>query len=120
MMDTYQLKQLKKNFFNGRLIGTNPSSGISFPSLKKIAGAYGIKYSKLSSNNDLSRLVNLFNTKGPIIIEVMNPPNQEIIPTASSKRLPDGRMISKPLEDMYPFLDRDVFFKNMIIDPLEE
>ena len=114
------IKTTQEKFFNGRLIGTNPSSGISFPSLKKIAGAYGIKYSKLSSNSDLSRLVNLFNIKGPIIIEVMNPPNQEIIPTASSKRLPDGRMISKPLEDMYPFLDRDVFFKNMIIDPLEE
>lgn len=114
------IKTTQEKFFNGRLIGTNPKSGISFPSLKKIAGAYGIKYSKLSSDSDLSRLVNLFNIKGPIIIEVINPPNQEIIPTASSKRLPDGRMISKPLEDMYPFLDREVFLKNMIIDPLEE
>ncbi len=114
------IKTTQEKFFNGRLIGTNTKSGISFPSLKKIAIAYGIKYSKLLSINDLLRLDKLFNVKGPIIIEVINPPNQEIIPTASSKRLSDGRMISKPLEDMYPFLDRNVFLNNMIIDPLQE
>jgi acetolactate synthase-1/2/3 large subunit len=57
---------------------------------------------------------------GPMILEVMCPQNQEIIPTASSKKMPDGRMVSKPLEDMYPFLDRAEFLANMVIQPLAE
>jgi acetolactate synthase-1/2/3 large subunit len=56
--------------------------------------------------------------KGPVILEVMCPHNQEIIPTASSMKKEDGQMVSKPLEDMYPFLDREEFYKNMIIKPV--
>ena len=47
-------------------------------------------------------------------------PMQEIIPNASYTKLPDGRMISKPLEDMYPFLSRDEFYGEMIIKPIKE
>jgi acetolactate synthase-1/2/3 large subunit len=50
----------------------------------------------------------------------MCPPNQEVIPAASSRKMPDGRMVSKPLEDMYPFLDRAEFLANMIVKPLDE
>jgi acetolactate synthase-1/2/3 large subunit len=37
-------------------------------------------------------------------------------PKLSSEVKPDGTIISKPLEDMYPFLDRDEFEKNMLIN----
>ena len=40
-------------------------------------------------------------------------------PKTSSKKLPDGRMISAPLEDMYPFLSREELEENMYI-PLPE
>jgi acetolactate synthase-1/2/3 large subunit len=33
---------------------------------------------------------------------------------------PDGTMVSRPLEDMYPFLDRKEFLENMIIQPVKE
>ena len=49
--------------------------------------------------------------------EVICPPEQEIIPTASSKTLDDGSMVSTPLEDMYPFLDKEEFLENMIVEP---
>jgi acetolactate synthase-1/2/3 large subunit len=29
-------------------------------------------------------------------------------------------MVSRPLEDMWPFLDRDEFRANMIVPPIEE
>jgi acetolactate synthase-1/2/3 large subunit len=29
-------------------------------------------------------------------------------------------MVSRPLEDMWPFLDRDEFRANMIVAPIEE
>jgi acetolactate synthase-1/2/3 large subunit len=30
---------------------------------------------------------------------------------------PDSTMVSKPLEDMFPFLDRAEFLENMLIEP---
>jgi acetolactate synthase-1/2/3 large subunit len=41
-------------------------------------------------------------------------------PKLSSEVKPDGRVVSKPLEDLYPFLDRVEFAKNMIIDTIDE
>jgi acetolactate synthase-1/2/3 large subunit len=35
-------------------------------------------------------------------------------------RRPDGSMVSRPLEDLWPFLDRDEFRSNMIVPPLAE
>ena len=55
-----------------------------------------------------------------VICEVMCLRDQEIIPTVASYRKEDGTMVSKPLEDMYPFLDREEFKKEMIIKPLDE
>jgi len=111
--------QLK--FFSGRELGTDTASGISFPSTEKIAAAYGIPFLRVSEINLLDVALKQFMaTTGPMILEVICPQNQEIVPTASSMKLPDGRMVSKPLEDMYPFLDRAEFFANMIVKPLKE
>jgi acetolactate synthase I/II/III large subunit len=115
------IRATQRKFFSGREIGTDPQSGVSFPSTEKIATAYGIPFDRVSDPEMLDKaLAKLMAASGPMILEVMCPQNQEIIPTASSKRMPDGRMVSKPLEDMYPFLERDEFFLNMIVKPLSE
>ena len=111
--------QLK--FFSGREIGTDPASGVSFPSTEKIAKAYGITFLRVSELTALDEAIEIMmGTTGPMILEVMCPENQEVIPTASSMRMPDGRMVSKPLEDMYPFLEREEFLENMIVNPIDE
>jgi acetolactate synthase-1/2/3 large subunit len=114
------IRATQSKFFKGRLIGTDKTCGISFPQVKKIAGAYGIKYyySRHSKKlNDVIRKV--LKEKGPVICEVVCQKDQEIIPTVSSVRREDGAMVSKPLEDMYPFLDRDVFLSEMIVKPVD-
>ena len=55
---------------------------------------------------------------GPQICEVFLDPEQPFAPKTSSRRLPDGRMVSAPLEDMFPFLDREEFRENMLIPPV--
>jgi acetolactate synthase-1/2/3 large subunit len=55
----------------------------------------------------------------PVICEIMTPREQLIIPTITSEVKDDGTMVSKPLEDMYPFLDRDEFKSIMIVKPVE-
>lgn len=115
------IRATQQKFFAGRELGTDAPSGLSLPDTEKIAAAYGISFLRVSESIALdAALKKVMASKGPMILEVMCPENQEIIPTASSKKLPDGRMVSKPLEDMYPFMDRAEFLANMIVKPLNE
>ena len=50
----------------------------------------------------------------------MTDPLEKLGPKASSMRLPDGRLVSRPLEDLAPFLPRGEFKANMIIPTVEE
>ena len=47
-------------------------------------------------------------------------PAQRFEPRLASRRLPDGRMESPPLEDMFPFLDREELAENLLIPPVED
>ncbi len=115
------IRATQNKFFNGRLIGTDDTSGLSFPDIKKIAYAYGITYFKLAKSTTLKEdLKKVLAHKGPVICEVMCIENDLVIPMAASMRKEDGTMVSKPLEDMFPFLDRKEFLSNMLIKPLEE
>jgi len=115
------IRATQRKFFDGRYIGTDKKSGISFPNLEKICDAYGIKYLCAKKSSELDDVIlSALAYEGPIIIEVMCIPNQEIVPSVASLRKEDGTMVSKPLEDMYPFLSRKEFFEEMIIPPALE
>ncbi len=113
------IRATQEKFFKGRFIGTHRESGVSFPSLKKVATAYGVTYFKVSDSRKLDEVLEkVMKEDGVVLCEVTCFPDQEIIPTVSSARQSDGSMLSKPLEDMYPFLNRKEFAEEMIIDPL--
>jgi acetolactate synthase-1/2/3 large subunit len=115
------IRATQRKFFEERYIGTNESSGVSFPDLSKIASAYGIDYLRIDSSDKLPiGIQSVLAHQGPIICEVFCPPDQEIIPAVSAMKKEDGSMVSKPMEDMYPYLPRDEFYENMIITPLDE
>lgn len=115
------IRATQTKFFDGRLMGTDSNCGISFPELKKIADAYGIKYYKAEKLEDLDVVLpQVMAENAPVLCEIMNPEMQEIIPTVSSVKRDDGTMVSKPIEDMYPFLAREEFEKEMINKPIEE
>ncbi|MCG2712470.1 MAG: thiamine pyrophosphate-binding protein [Candidatus Omnitrophica bacterium] len=111
----------QSKYFNNRLIGESSKSGVSFPDTKKIADAYGIKYVKISDNKKIAKQIDeVLEYNGPVLCEVICPPDQLIIPTVASAKKADGTMVSKPLEDMFPFLDREEFLSNMIVAPCED
>ena len=115
------IRTTQRKFFEDRFIGTDKDSGVSFPNLRKIANAYGIKYFKISKIKHLKTTIKkVLEYEGPVICEVMCQKWDSVLPTIGSKKLPDGRLISRPLEDMYPFLDREEFYNNMIAKPVEE
>jgi acetolactate synthase-1/2/3 large subunit len=47
-------------------------------------------------------------------------PDESRAPRLSSVQRADGSFVSKPLEDLWPFLDRDEFRSNMIVKPLDD
>ena len=113
------IRATQDKFFDGRRIGTDSESGVSFPEVEKIANAYELPYVKINNVGELKgKLSGVLLASGPVICEVICPENQEIIPTVSAVRNKDGSMTSKPIEDMYPFLDRDEFLSEMIIKPI--
>ena len=115
------IKTTQRAFFEGRFVGSEAGSGVVLPSFEKLAAAYGLPYFRLANNQELdAKLPAVFATKGPALVEVMLDPFEVLGPKAASKRLPDGSMVSAPLEDMAPFLPRDEFRANMIIPPLPD
>ena len=115
------IKTTQTKFFEGRLAGTNAESGLSCPEFKKISEAYGIPYFRAEKIEELeSILLQLKEINGPVIFEIICPEFQEVIPSVSSIKRPDGIMVSKPIEDMYPFLEREEFYQEMIVSPLKD
>jgi len=113
------IKSMQQNHF-GRLVGSDPSSNVECPDMEKIAEAYGLSFIRLSSHDELhEKLDSVLSFDKPIVCEIIMNPNQPLIPKVSSMKLPDGKVISKPMEDLFPFLPRDEFEKNMIIDSVE-
>jgi len=115
------IKNTQNNFFDGFKVGSESSSGVSFPDIQKIAIAYGFENIKLTNEQTLKEdLENLFIQHRQFICEIMLDPNEKMEPKLSSRVKSDGKIISKPLEDMYPFIDRELFDNNMIIPKIEE
>jgi acetolactate synthase-1/2/3 large subunit len=109
------IRQTQDNFFNGRKVACDNSSGVSFPDIIKLASAYDLPSVVLNSTDDLdSKLENILKQAGPVICEVVLKKDYIFSPKVSSEKLADGRMISKPLEDMFPFLDRDEYNSNIV------
>lgn len=115
------IRATQRNYFNGRYVCSDVSSGLTLPDIIKVAGAYGITTRRITSHENIREIVNeTLSIKGPVVCEVMIEQDLPTAPRITSVQKPDGSMVSKPLEDLWPFLDRKEFMENMIIPPLEE
>jgi len=103
------ISQTQEAFFDSHFVGCSEESGVSFPSAEKLAHLYGFGYSKIDSSDNLAQTINkeIIMAKGPLICEVILPDDYVFAPKASSEKKSNGQIISKPLEDLYPFLDRE-------------
>ena len=109
------IKQTQTNLFKANFVGIDSSSGVSFPDFSKISVAYGLKTFSIRNHDEIDGiLTEVLETKGPVVCHVHLMNNYIFSPKTSSKRLPDGSMVSAPLEDMFPFLEREELMSNMI------
>ncbi len=107
------IRTTQKNFF-GNLVGEGPESGVSFPDMVKLAGAYGIPARRIAGADFAPQIDETLAAEGPCLAEVVIDREQTFEPRLSSRRLPDGRIVTAPLEDMFPFLDREELRRNML------
>jgi acetolactate synthase-1/2/3 large subunit len=119
--DGYASIRTSQSRYFGRLAGADATSGVTLPPLRGVVEAYGLPYARIDTDRGLvDRVRELLETPGPVVVEVMTPREEPRAPSLSSTRKPDGSMVSRPLEDLWPFLPRHEFLSNMLIPPLEE
>jgi acetolactate synthase-1/2/3 large subunit len=116
----HSIRQTQQSYFPDNIIGCGPGSGLGFPALEGLASAYALPFRRIASHRDLDTVVDeMLRLEGPALCEVVLDTNQPFAPKVASRKLPDGRMVSSPLEDLAPFLDREEFRRNLLIPPLE-
>ena len=107
------IRTSQTNFF-GRLAGEGPASGVSFPDFVAVASAFGIPARRIAGADFPGQLAEVLASEGPYLCDVVLDETQGFEPRMSSRKLADGSIVSPPLEDMFPFLDRDELTANMI------
>lgn len=118
----HSIRQTQSNFFGEPFVGIGPQShDLEFPDMEKIAYAYNYPFFRCDKTDELDDTISkVFATKGAVICEIMVSIDQKFEPKSATKKLLDGSLFSPPLEDLAPFLDRETFKKEMIIEPISE
>ena len=111
------IRHTQKTHMQGRFMGESPKTGLLIPDILKIADAYGILGMTINNTSQVEKKVEqVLSYKGPVLCDVKSPQWQLVIPRISSSRQPDGSMISRPYEDLFPFLDPEELKSNMIAE----
>lgn len=115
------IRNSQQYWFKDNLVAADATSGLTLPDVVRVAEAFGLNAARISSQESMQvQLHDVLAIPGPLVCEVMVIPDEARIPRVSSLQKEDGTFVSKPLEDMFPFLDREEFLSNMIIPPLPE
>jgi acetolactate synthase I/II/III large subunit len=99
------IRTTQSSFFDKRFVGESPNSRLFISNFEKLAKAFGIEYFKLGNETEVPVVLQkVLQSKGPVICEIKMDPEQTLYPKVASFRTAEGKMISKPMEDMFPFL----------------
>lgn len=110
----------QRSHFHGHLVGSDPSSHLTLPDVRKVAEAYGIKTMEIRDQKNIrEEVAEVLAYDGPVVCAVNISPDQPTLPRATASTRADGTIVSLPMEDMAPQLPRDEFHSNMMIPSLE-
>ncbi len=114
------IRTTQNNHFGGNLVISDPSSGLTLPSIELIAKSYGLPFFKATSQSSVKACVKkVLGLKFPAICELIVDPSHVTLPKASVKKKEDGSFTTLPMEDLAPFLDREEFRENLLIKEFE-
>ncbi len=114
------IRKRQKDLFRTRTIGNDPTDGVPAPDFRKIAECFGFAYKKIHSRSELEKCKDqlLSGDEGREIIEILCTPDQNYLHESYAVN-EKKRLVHRPIEDMSPFLDREVMRREMIIDMVE-
>tara|TARA_B110000003_G_scaffold274244_1_gene313763 strand:- start:5262 stop:7046 length:1785 start_codon:yes stop_codon:yes gene_type:complete len=113
------IERRQTELFRKRTVGTNSSNGVTIPDLEKLSAVFDLKYVRISGYDDIENgIVNTLSYDGSVLCEVFGRLDQKYIEIAAA-RGKNGRFARRPLEDQWPFLNRDEFSQNMLVKTLE-
>ncbi len=104
------IQMTQKNYFGGHYVASTRSSGLTLPDVAAVSKAFRIPAAKIADHASIRRQVReILKTEGPVVCDVIVSPEQVTAPRVSSRQLEDGSMVSMPMENMWPFLDREEY-----------
>jgi len=108
------IRQTQTGFFDGRRIGEGSDTGVTLPDMVRIGTAYGIPSFTIEKISDFAVVERELERSGPALFDVHLDASQGFEPRLRSRILPDGRILTPELEDMYPFLSPEELASNLI------
>jgi acetolactate synthase-1/2/3 large subunit len=114
------IRKRQKDLFRTRTIGNDPSDGVASPNFRKIADAFGIKYEEVENPNELGDAIErVMGFSEPVICKVTCDREQKYLHTSFAIN-GSRKLVKRPIEDLSPFIEREIFYSEMMIKPLEE
>jgi acetolactate synthase I/II/III large subunit len=117
------IRNTQRNYFEGRYVGSGPSSRLEIPDFVEVAKVFGWSAFRIEDAADLrDGIQRALTHEGPLLVDVRVMNDEALFPKSAALPQADGSMRSMPLEDMSPLLPRDEFRANMIVplDPASE
>jgi len=112
------MRETQGNYFKG-LIAADSASGVSMPDMMKLGQAYGLKTKRIDNQDNLRKdIQEVLDYPGPVICNLNISETQQVMPKQGAFNRPDGKTVPRPIEDSIPYIDRQEFEKDMIIDPI--
>jgi len=104
------IKQTQDQWLGSKYVASNEGTDLGFPSFEYLAAAFGLKYFRIQSTEDLDHNVaEIVGKDEACFVEIMIPKDARVIPQVK---------FGRPNEDMEPLLPRDIFERNMIVEPM--
>jgi acetolactate synthase-1/2/3 large subunit len=93
------------NLFGSRHSGSTTESGISFPKFEKLAELFNFTHLEVNSvMKQGSQIKELLKSQSAVLFEIKMNPSQRYLPRLATTKLPDGTLVSPPLEDLDPLI----------------
>ena len=100
------IRSMQRNNFKGHYVASDESSGLTMPHISKVAEAYGFKTYRIENNEELNRLLpEIMKDDEPMLCELMVLPEETVSPRVKAIVGENGKMMSGPLEKMWPYID---------------
>jgi acetolactate synthase-1/2/3 large subunit len=115
------IRASQRAYFGETTMGADRNSGLTIPDLVQVGAAFGLGTAVIKDQCDLRKdLRRVLEMPGPVVCDVNVLQDEVRAPRLQSFQKADGSFVSKPLEDLYPFLPREEFLANMLVKPLPE